>query len=100
MTGHPPRDGAVVKGRNRDRLWLVRRALPEVRGDLEREWWHRYLLPERDALRSAKPGGVDGGAGCRRLGRVQGCQRRDSFHRVRDGEVQVLLSRRKHLGGP
>ena len=62
--------------RRRDRLRALRRALPEVRGDLEREPRHGRLLPERDAVRPAEPGGVDGGARRRRLGGVQDRQRR------------------------
>ncbi len=34
------------------------------------------LLPERDAVRPAEPGGVDGGCRRRRLGRLQGRQQR------------------------
>ena len=42
--------GVIVNGDNVDRVRPFRRALPEVRGDLEREWRHGHLLPERDAL--------------------------------------------------
>ena len=65
--------------RQRDRLRPVRRALPEDRGDLERQRRHGHLLPERDALRPAEPGGMDGGSRRRRLAGLQGCQHVTSF---------------------
>ena len=71
--------------RQRERVRPLRRALPEVRDDLERQRWHGRLLPERDALRPAEPGRVDGGAGRRRLGRLQGRRRRDRLPRLRNG---------------
>ena len=37
----------------------VRRALPELRGGVERPGRRDHLLPERDALRSAEPGRLD-----------------------------------------
>ena len=43
----------------RHRLRAGRRALPEERGHLERPGRRGHLLPERDAVRPAQPGGLD-----------------------------------------
>jgi hypothetical protein len=71
--------GLIVNGNERDRLWPFRRALPEIRGNLERRWRHGHLLPKRDALRPTQPSGVDGGSRRRRLGGIQGRNHVSSF---------------------
>ena len=55
------------------------------------------LLPERDAVRPAEPGGLDGGARRPRLGRLQDRRRRDQLQRLRDGQLQLLQPGRRHL---
>jgi hypothetical protein len=42
--------GLVVNGDNVTAYGTIRRALPEIRGDLERQWGHGNLLPKRNAL--------------------------------------------------
>ena len=51
--------GLIVNGDNVTALRPVRRALPEVRGGLERQRRPDHLLPERAALRPAEPGRLD-----------------------------------------
>ncbi len=48
--------GLIVNGNNVTGVRPVRRALPEVRRDLERQRRPDHLLPERDAVRPAEPG--------------------------------------------
>ena len=83
--------------RRRHRLRPLRRALPEVRGDLERRERTRRVLPERDAVRPPEPGRVDGGAGSARVGRVQGRRRCLQLQRLGHGQLQLLQPGRRHL---
>ena len=58
-TGDHGRTGLVVNGNNVDGLRPRRRALPEVRDDLDRPGRHGDLLPEREPVRGAEPGRLD-----------------------------------------
>ena len=53
LDGQHRRHGRDRQRRQRHGLRPVRRALPEIRGDVERQWGHGNLLPKRDALRPA-----------------------------------------------
>ena len=64
-TAEHRRHRADRQRRRRHRHRPVRRALPEVPGDLERRARHGHLLPERAALRRAEPGRVDVRTGAR-----------------------------------
>ncbi len=76
--------------RQRQGVRPVRRALPEVGGDLERAERRGRVLPERAAVRPAEPGGVDGEPDDRRLpGLPRGAQG-DDVPGLRDGELFVL----------
>ena len=63
--------------RRRHRVRPVRRALPALRGRLERRERQDDLLPERDAVRPAEPGGLDARRR-QRLRRLQGGRRRQT----------------------
>ena len=86
--------------RQRLRVWAVRRALPEVRGDLERPERPRRLLPERDAVRSAVAGGVDVEPHDRRLRRVPRVAERDELPGLRHGQLLVLQPGRADRARP
>ena len=65
----PPTPASIVNGDDVTDVRPVRRALPEVPDDLERQRRPDVLLPERDAVRPAQPGRLDERlhAGLRRL---------------------------------
>ena len=57
-TTNPADTGVIVNGDDVTAYRPLRRALPEDRGDLERRARAHDLLPERDAVRRARPGVV------------------------------------------
>jgi peptide/nickel transport system permease protein len=65
--------------------------------ELERAGRHGHLLPERDALRPAEPGGLDGESRHRRLPLLPGHAARGGLLRLRDGQLQLLQPGRADL---
>ena len=74
----------------------VRRALPELRRPVVRQRRRDHLLPERDALRPAEPGGLDERL-IRRVRRLRGRPERDHPPGLR--ARQLLLLQRQPGGG-
>ena len=97
LDGQHRRHGGDRQRRRRHGVRPVRRALPAHRDDLERPGRAGRLLPERDALRPAEPGGVDGGTGRPRLRRLQDRRHRDQLQRLRHGQLQLLQPGHRHL---
>ena len=75
---------------------LVRRALPEVRGGLERPERQDHLLPERESVRPAEPGGLDEPVRDQWLCRLQGGQL--GHHPRGVGIGKLLLLQRQSRG--
>ena len=89
--------GVIVNGDDVTAYGLFVEHYQKLRGDLERREREGRLLPERDALRPAEPGGVDGGPRRSGLRRVQGRRRREELQRLRHGELQLLQPGHRHL---
>ena len=84
--------------RQRHGVRPVRRALPEVRAHLERRERPDDLLPERDAVRPAEPGGLDARRR-QRLRRLQGGRLRQDARGLGHGQL-LLLQRRPGRSTP
>ena len=93
----PPTPASIVNGDNVTAYGLFVEHYQKYEVIWNGERRHGHLLPERDALRPAEPGGVDGGSGRRRLGRLQGRQHGDQLQRLRHGQLQLLQPGRGHL---
>ena len=89
--------GVIVNGDDVTAYGLFVEHYQRYRGDLERRARQGRLLPERDAVRPAEPGLLDGGARRSRLRGVQGGRPGEELQRLRDGQLQLLQPGRRHL---